>query len=531
MKKIFTTIIFCFSIAVCFSQAGEWVWIKGDSIPYQPGNFGVQGVPSPTNNPPSLYEPCEWTDLNGNFWLFGGYKGGSYADLWKYNPITDEWTWIKGPGTTNFIGIYGIQGIPSINNNPSSRSHGVTSWTDDNGNLWMFGGGTSAHNDLWKYNISTNEWTWMKGTNTILQPGIFGMQGVPDTSNYPGARMECVSGWKDNAGDLWLFGGSANASNSLNDLWRYNIPSNTWTWMKGDSAVNSAVVYGSLGIEASTNTPGGRWAYSHWKDSSDKFWFFGGFVGSFNDLWRFNRITNNWAWMGGSNAGNSIGNYGTRCISSPLNIPGSRYENRTSWTDQNGNFWFFGGINNNGTISYLWNDLWMYCIPTYQWIWMSGYSSPNPPGNWGTLGVSSPTNKPNGRWGSVGWSDHNGHLYFFGGSNTPFGILYNDLWKFTIDTTCGVCPTSTTIAENIPPNQLLIIPNPASTEFQISNFNFQTSDEIILTDVLGKIIVTKKITAPTSNVQLQTTNFSNGIYFLQLKTKEEVLSRKVVVQR
>jgi hypothetical protein len=79
-------------------------------------------------------------------------------------------------------------------------------------------------------------------------------------------------------------------------------------------------------------------------------------------------------------------------------------------------------------------------------------------------------------------------------------------------------------------NHIIIHPNPASTEFQITNFNFQTGDEIILRDVLGKIYFTKKISSLTSNFKLQTLNFANGIYFLELKIKEGVLNKKVVVQ-
>lgn len=85
-------------------------------------------------------------------------------------------------------------------------------------------------------------------------------------------------------------------------------------------------------------------------------------------------------------------------------------------------------------------------------------------------------------------------------------------------------------------NQLDISPNPASTEFLISNFNFQPGNEITMTDVLGKIFFTKKFNAPTSNFKLQTTDFPNGIYFLQLITighgerSRTMASKKVVVQ-
>jgi hypothetical protein len=86
MKKHFLTFYFSVSIFV-FSYAqptGEWMWIHGSNVVGAPAVWGTQGVPSPSNNPPSLYEPCEWKDLNGKFWMFGG---GTYAALWKYDPF------------------------------------------------------------------------------------------------------------------------------------------------------------------------------------------------------------------------------------------------------------------------------------------------------------------------------------------------------------------------------------------------------------------------------------------------------------
>jgi hypothetical protein len=225
--------------------------------------------------------------------------------------------------------------------------------------------------------------------------------------------------------------------------------------------------------------------------------------------------------MSGDTISDATGSYGTKCLTAPTNNPSARYENRAAWTDTNGNLWFFGGLN----VFNFKNDLWMYCMFTNQWIWVSGDSTSNPFGNWGTIGISSPANKPNGRFGAVGWTDNNGHLYFFGG----FGN-FNDLWKYTIDTTCGICPTPTAIQENNPSNNLIIFPNPSSSEITISGIKFMDGDEIILIDVLGKIIFSKKITAPASNFQLLISNFSNGIYFLQLKTKDGMLSKKVMVQ-
>src|SRR5258706_14132145 len=112
MKKNFLLILllnFYFSNA---QPPGQWMWIGGSNTASASGNYGVQGVASATNTPPALYETCEWTDLTGNFWFFGGYDsfGDTYSDVWKYNPVTSQWTWMKGPGTANFNGVYGVQG-------------------------------------------------------------------------------------------------------------------------------------------------------------------------------------------------------------------------------------------------------------------------------------------------------------------------------------------------------------------------------------------------------------------------------------
>ena len=53
--------------------------------------------------------------------------------------------------------------------------------------------------------VPQTPWTWMKGDNTIDQPGVYGTQGVADHDNKPGGR-NISSTWKDQSGNLWLFG-------------------------------------------------------------------------------------------------------------------------------------------------------------------------------------------------------------------------------------------------------------------------------------------------------------------------------------
>ncbi|HKR03891.1 MAG TPA: kelch repeat-containing protein [Bacteroidia bacterium] len=530
MRKIITFFIFCFLFGKCFSQAGEWVWLKGDSVPNQAANYGVQGVPGPSNQPPGIYEPCEWRDINGNFWVY------IYADLWRYNPLTNEWTWMKGPGTISYPGSYGIKGVPSPSNNPPALSTGITSWTDNQGNFWMFGGqGVGGpFNALWKYDVSTNEWTWMKGSNSGGQWGVYGTQGIPNTLNVPGCRWECVAAWTDDNGSLWLFGGWS--ANLFNDLWKYDISTNEWTWMKGSDIPNQPAVYGTLGIEDPANTPGCRMSYSRWKDSNGNLWLFGGFLYAstpYNDLWRYNVTSNKWAWMGGSNTGVAPENYGVKCVSSVSNIPGARYECRSTWNDQKGNFWLFGG----GTYAAgtVWNDLWKYCTVTHEWTWISGDTIVNPTGHWGTQGVYSPANKPNGRFGSVGMTDNNGYIYLFGGvTYTGFGYSYNDLWKYAIDTTCGVCPNTTSIAENNPPkaDELLIFPNPTNSSLTISFSSSEKQNiELRLYNTLGEVQLFQsfKTLEKLFQKEINVEKMSGGIYFLQLKTNDGNINRKIII--
>lgn len=449
MKKKFLLFLithFLIIRSVSAQPPGEWMWIHGNDVVWTPGSFGVQGVPSPANMPPGLYEACEWTDLNGNFWLFGGvlHTAGEYAALWKYDPVTNQWTWMKGPNTPDYSGSYGTQGVSSPTNNPPSRAWGTPSWVDLQGNLWMgfgFDVGPGAYSDLWKYNISTNEWTWVKGPSTPNVLGTYGIQGVPNPANNPGCRHETAAAWTDNAGDLWLFGGQADTVNfaeTLNDLWRFNIATNTWTWMKGASTINDPGFYGIPNVEYPLNNPPSRMSYSHWKGNDGKFWLFGGWgtTANYNDMWRFDIATNNWTWIGGNFLSGDSGTFGTRCVTASSNLPpDDEIENRAAWKDQNGNFWFFGG----GSIAGTRNNVWLYCVATNQWTWISGDTVLNTPGNWGVINVPSPSNKPPGRMGALAWLDNNGHVYIFGGLTSPPGATINALWRYTFDTSCYSC--------------------------------------------------------------------------------------------
>src|SRR5690242_3402087 len=85
-----------------------------------------------------------------------------------------EWTWVKGDSTNYAGGNFGTQGIPSPNNNPPGF-YEPSEWKDKQGNFWFYGGyHGGVNNDVWRYNVQTNEWTWMNGNGNGLTPPHYG---------------------------------------------------------------------------------------------------------------------------------------------------------------------------------------------------------------------------------------------------------------------------------------------------------------------------------------------------------------------
>jgi hypothetical protein len=325
---------------------GQWTWVGGSSGVDQPGNYS-----SGTLAPGSRTNAVTWTDSSGNFWLFGGYGYdgqtpsvlGSLNDLWEYTG--GHWVFVSGGNTNkaNQNGIYGTQGTAASTNMPGGRQEGV-GWADANGNLWLFGGegqdsvGTAFGilNDLWVYNIASNQWTFVAGSNVANQTGTYPAQPVVGAANATGAAGTCglavgdtplscspisltgalpgsrwgASGWIDASGNLWLFGGwgldstGTNGNGALNDLWVYTPNSTagqpgTWAWIKGSNTGGQNGVYGDKTIPYATYeiwTPGGRSNGTHWVDLNHQFWLFGGAGydststtgnGYLNDMWRY----------------------------------------------------------------------------------------------------------------------------------------------------------------------------------------------------------------------------------------------------
>jgi hypothetical protein len=70
---------------------------------------------------------------------------------------------------------------------------------------------------------------------------------------------------------------------------------------------------------------------------------------------------------------------------------------------------------------------------------VSGTQGINDPGNYGSIGVSAPTNVPAARMGSYAWQDVNGNLWMGFGQTPTTNFYRNDLWRFVPDPACSGC--------------------------------------------------------------------------------------------
>ncbi len=437
MKKTFLLLLISgFSVFVTNAQYNEWTWVNGDNSIIS-SVMGTQGVYDSLNHPAPEYESNGWTDNQGNFW----YLGAASGILWQYDPDIEQWRWVWS-GSSNQPS-FGIKGVPSVTNEPGLIGFGALTWTDVTGDLWLFGAYRSGNTypDLWRYNIATNMWTWVSGSNIANDLGVYGIMGVPSVNNYPMGRCEVNTSWVDSVNNvLWMYGGDrAVAYTSIGDLWKYDIATSEWTWMNGDTSSAALPVYGTQNVPDPANFPGGRLVYSKWNDLLGNFYFFGGSNDVFsykNDTWKYDPMINQWTWKNGSTGIGAQGIATGTCTFDPANTPASEFENKVCWTDYCGNGWVFCSAYNN---------VWTYRSTTGEWSLVKGQLNASDPVNYGVKGVSSPTNAPAIVNGAVSWKSKSGNMYFLNHSTNSV------MWKYVPDPACSGCalvPTALFSAPN-----------------------------------------------------------------------------------
>jgi hypothetical protein len=377
------------------NNGGDNILVTGNNTSFQfptavtdNGAYNVSIFFQPTSQP----QPC----------VLFYYRGVATANV--SNIVVDcqhnDWTWIFGPNTLGTtLGTYGTAQLPPPTppaqdlNTPGGRDFAST-WTDQNGNKWMYAGfglpaqGVSPQllpdlmNDMWVFAPGLGAWipanlpvttttTVAGGVTTVTQtPDVVALEFTGTSSPNPSARWGSVS-WTDSAsGDLYLFGGES-SSGLLNDIWKFHpgitlahqqsvydtsyvtptvIYNGSYTYTGTWTQVNAGTVNGS-GNYGAGGAPGARWGAAYCTDATGTVWMFGGqgFDSAstlpvlLNDLWKYTGGV--WTWMGptNSNVGQNNGVYGTLGQGASGNAPGGR-QTAVLWADNQGSLWLFGGL-------------------------------------------------------------------------------------------------------------------------------------------------------------------------------------------
>ncbi len=417
----------------------QWTWKKGATTRNSTGSYGTKGVETATTNPAARQGPMSWQS-GDHLYIFGGLGIGTAAprchnDLWRYNTVNNRWVWLKGESTRTLPGsaVYGSKGVPHVDNTPGPRHTGTT-WVDAAGNLWLFGGfcpdtNGGRYNDLWMFNVTSGNWTWMGGKNYGDADGDYGALGVPAASNEPFGRQGASAWYDATSNSVYLFGGAGFDTNgsfdTLNDLWHLDLsnPDDGWTWIGGADTIVTPV----------SNWPDARRDSAAWIDSRGYLWLFAGLktfaatlVSDYaNDLWYYNPGTGDWTQVDPGNGAV----HGSKGVPADANRPGARYAPGVA-KSSDGNVYLFGGsIGANP----FFNDLWRFDVLTERWTWISGSNLANQKGTYGTQNIGALANVPGARFSAQLLSTASDELYVFGGGGFDgagaSGRL-NDLFKY-----------------------------------------------------------------------------------------------------
>lgn len=258
-----------------------------------------------------------WDPLAGRLVLFGGNQGvppdcastgtDIVAETWAFYPACDAFARIEGKG-------------------PRARARHATTFDPARRRMLVFGGrfrnGTSGSytmfDDLWALDLATDTWTqlskgggpsarvdtamavvgdtlWLFGGNDSADAAVYnptddtwrfdlagdGGWKLADTTGTPEPRL-----WHAAATDgasMYVFGGGQGFLGPfLNDLWKLDTGSRTWTRVHGSSGAPDVRFWPGL----------------VWDDERDRLLMFGGHdntdLGNRNDLWAYVPAKDQW---------------------------------------------------------------------------------------------------------------------------------------------------------------------------------------------------------------------------------------------
>ena len=246
---------------------------------------------------------------NKRMLVFGGHtpNGDLFEDLWEYKTYLESWSQISVSGRS-----------------PRARNGHSAIYDPENRKMLIFGGEGEYHmyyDDLWGFDCQSNTWTSLAAIE-----GPSGRDNHTAIYDFDRKKMLIFGGHNYDDGYNYY----------LNDLWEYDIESNSWKQ-----------------LTPSGNPPTGRAYHTAVYDPSNKrMLVFGGrsldMSSMLNDLWEYDIASNNWTQLASS-------------------TPPIARENHTALFDPFGNrMLVFGGDYYDDRFHYL-DDLWEFNISNNTW--------------------------------------------------------------------------------------------------------------------------------------------------------------------
>jgi hypothetical protein len=189
----FTLALFLLFVDRYTRHTRQFVWVAGSSSVVA-ASFGSRGVFSASNTPGGRSYACAVIDpASGNVLMYGGSDPSvlQRGDIWSWNGI--GWRWLAGSNMTNPNPVYGSKGVGVSAGGTGMGGRMAPSCWYASGIMYIGFGSTFGpirRNDLWTYNKTADQLTWIAGSSQTTQAAIaanssYSSQGTPSPTALP----------------------------------------------------------------------------------------------------------------------------------------------------------------------------------------------------------------------------------------------------------------------------------------------------------------------------------------------------------
>ena len=289
------------STTITTSETIQW-YTNQSNFTWNLTNDGTSTAPTARKNHSSVI------DNSSNIVVFGGYDSTNSEtnDVWKYNITNNAWSQLFTSTTPSF-GTWSTTSIPN-----SSR---VGSATSSNGIIYVTYTNSSSTLSFVKYNISSNTWSNLSTSNLqnvvgysfiIAHNGyIYSVDGITgyrvvyryDPNNDSNGWTQLSYDTKNTSanildkrafglmaynGSIYQMGGRDFDGNYYNDIWKFDLNTNTWSKITGTTTTSGSSSPPLFGYIAYTSNDDDFYYYGNYNSQSD------------SNIYKYNITNNTW---------------------------------------------------------------------------------------------------------------------------------------------------------------------------------------------------------------------------------------------